>query len=650
MQDETVWRPRSDAFRDSNAGRLARRLGVEGGYDELHASSIGDLERFWDAVVADLGIPFSEPYTQVLDESAGPEWPHWFVGGRLNLASACVERFADDPASAGREAVVWEGEEGSTRSWTYAELARETARLAEGLAELGVGTGDAVALLLPMVPEAVAGLYAIASLGALAVPIFSGFSAPAVSSRLIDSGATVLITCDAFPRRGRPVPVKETADRAAADAPALRHVVVVRRLGAEIPWEEGRDVWYHDLVADRPAERRATQVESEHPVLLGYTSGTTGRPKGAVHVHAGLLVKFASETAYIGGLGPRDRVHWSTDLGWIMGPWVVLGTHALGGTVVLLDGAPDFPDAGRVWQFVERHRLTFLGVSPTLVRALHQADDAHHRAADLSSLTEFGSTGEPWNPEPYRWLAEEVGGSRVPIMNISGGTEVGACFLGAPSYISHKACSLGRPALGMAMDVYAPDGSSLLGQPGDVGELVCTRPWPAQTRGVYGDPERYLDAYWRRFPGVWTHGDWATVDADGEWFLHGRSDDTLNVAGKRIGPSEYESAAVADPDVVEACAVGIPHPVKGEVVWCMCVLRAGVEPSEELRQRVRARCADELGKAFAPAEVRFTSALPKTRSAKIVRRAVRATLLDEDPGDVSTLEDPAALVAIRDAL
>jgi acetyl-CoA synthetase len=650
VDGETVWQPRDDAFERSNAGRLARRLGVAGGYRELHAASIADLDRFWDAVVGDLGLPFSTPYTQVLDESGGPEWPRWFVGGRLNLAHACVERFADDPATAQRDALAWEGEEGSVVTWSYAELARETARLAEGLAALGVAEGDAVALLLPMVPEAVAALYAVAALGALAVPIFSGFSAPAVASRLADSGAGVLITCDAFPRRGKPVPAKETADRAAADAPALRHVVVVRRMGVELPWQDGRDVWYHDLVDGRPGSRRATPVESEHPLLLGYTSGTTGRPKGAVHVHAGLLVKLASEAAYIGDLGAGDRVHWSTDLGWIMGPWLLIGTHALGGTVVLLDGAPDFPDAGRLWRLVERHRLTFLGVSPTLVRALRQAGDGHHRAADLSSLTEFGSTGEPWNPEPYRWLADEVGGGRRPIMNISGGTEVGACFLGAPPYLSHKACSLGRPALGMAMDVYAADGSSLAGRPGEVGELVCTRPWPAQTRGVHGDPERYLDAYWRRFPGIWTHGDWATVDADGEWFLLGRSDDTLNVAGKRVGPYEYESAAVGDPDVVEACAVGIPHGVKGEVVWCLCVLRAGVEPSEELRRRLRARCADELGKAFAPAEVRFTTALPKTRSAKIVRRAVRATLLGEDPGDVSTLEDPSALTAIRNAL
>ena len=452
----------------------------------------------------DLALPFAEPYGHVLDESAGPEWPRWFVGGRLNLAHACAERFADDPAHAARDAVAWEGEEGVTRSWTYAELARETARLAEGLHDLGVRQGDSVALLLPMVPEAAAALYAVASLGALAVPIFSGFSAPAVASRLIDSGATVLITCDAFPRRGRPVPAKETADRAAAEAPALRHVVVLRRLGVDVPWQDGRDVWYHDLVADRPGVRRAVPVDSEHPVLLGYTSGTTGRPKGAVHVHGGLLVKFASETAYIGDLGPDDRVHWATDLGWIMGPWLLIGTHALGGCVLLFDGAPDFPDPGRLWRLVADHRLTFLGVSPTLVRALRSAGDEHHRSVDLSSLAEFGSTGEPWNPEPYRWLADEVGGGRVPIMNISGGTEVGACFLGSPPYLSHKACSLGRPALGMAMDVYAPDGSSLADRPGEVGELVCTRPWPAQTRGVFGDPERYLDAYWRRFPGVWT--------------------------------------------------------------------------------------------------------------------------------------------------
>jgi acetyl-CoA synthetase len=278
------------------------------------------------------------------------------------------------------------------------------------------------------------------------------------------------------------------------------------------------------------------------------------------------------------------------------------------------------------------------------VRALRQAGDNPVDDIDLSALRQFGSTGEPWNPEPWTWLFETVGGGTKPIMNISGGTEVGAAFLGSPPYMPQKPCTLGVPLLGMAMDVYDPAGRPLRGE---VGELVCTRPWPGMTRGIWGDPERYLDTYWRRFPGVWTHGDWATIDADGDWFLHGRSDDTLNVAGKRIGPAEYESALVGDPAVAEACAVGVPHDVKGEVVWCFCVLRTGTEPSEELRTRLRERCAQELGKAFAPAEVRFTTALPKTRSAKILRRAVRATVLGEDPGDLSTLEDPAAIDAVR---
>jgi acetyl-CoA synthetase len=311
---------------------------------------------------------------------------------------------------------------------------------------------------------------------------------------------------------------------------------------------------------------------------------------------------------------------------------------------MLYDGAPDFPDQGRIWRLAERHRLTFLGVSPTLVRALKQGGDALLDGVDLSALRLFGSTGEPWNPEPWLWLFERVGDGTKPIMNISGGTEVAAAFLGSPPFLAHKPCTLGVPLLGMAMDVYGAAGTPLRGE---VGELVCTQPWPSMTRGIWGDDERYLETYWSRFPGVWTHGDWASIDADGDWFLHGRSDDTLNVAGKRIGPAEYESALVGDPAVAEACAVGVPHDVKGEVVWCFCVLAAGGEPGEELRTRLRKRCADELGKAFAPAEIRFTTALPKTRSAKILRRAVRATVVGDDPGDLSTLEDPGAIDAVR---
>jgi acetyl-CoA synthetase len=638
-----AWNPPPEWLANAHATALARTLGVSG-YDELLALSTSRPEVFWDAVVRDLGIPFETPYEQVLDVSGGAPWARWFTGGRLNLTHACVERWADDPAHANVEAVAWEDEAGAVRSLTYAELARAVAQCAEGLESLGIGSGDAVALLMPWAPEVVIAYYAVAALGALVVPIFSGFSAAAVASRLDDSSAVALITVDAFMRRGRPVPAKATADEAVARAPGVRHVVVVRHTGEPVEWHEGRDLWWHDVVAGRPGTRRATPVDSEHPFMLAYTSGTTGRPKGAVHVHGGFLVKILSEGRYTGDFRAGDRIHWMTDIGWIMGPWLLANAHGLGLTALLYDGAPDVPDQGRIWRLAERHRLTFLGVSPTLVRALKQGGDGLLDGVDLSALRLFGSTGEPWNPEPWLWLFERVGGGRKPIMNISGGTEIAASFLGSPPYLAHKPCTLGVPILGMAMDVYDAAGNPLRGE---VGELVCTRPWPSMTRGIWGDAERYLETYWSRYPGVWTHGDWASIDEDGDWFLHGRSDDTLNVAGKRIGPAEYESALVADPTVAEACAVGVPHDVKGEVVWCFCVLAPGSAPGEELRARLRQRCADDLGKAFAPAEIRFTTALPKTRSAKIVRRAVRAAVVGEDPGDLSTLEDPAALDAVR---
>jgi acetyl-CoA synthetase len=378
-------------------------------------------------------------------------------------------------------------------------------------------------------------------------------------------------------------------------------------------------------------------VESEAPYLLAYTSGTTGRPKGALHVQGGFLISIAREAGYQADLRAGDRALFCTDMGWIMGPWTIVGAMALGATVVFLEGAPDFPN-DRVWKLVESERVTMLGVSPTLVRALIPHGDPE---ADLTSLRSVVTTGEPWNRGPYDWLDANVcGRGRIPIVNISGGTEVGACFLSVTMLQPTKPVSLGFPALGIDLDVFDDEGRPVRGE---VGELVCKRPWPGMTRGIWGDPDRYLETYWRRFPGVWTHGDWASIDSDGYWFLHGRSDDTLNIAGKRIGPAELESAAVGHTAVVEAAAVGIPHEVKGEVAWLYCVLAPGAETTAE---EVRDAVAAELGKAFAPEQVVFVPALPKTRSAKVVRRAVRARALGLDPGDLSTLESPDALEAI----
>ncbi|HVM17363.1 MAG TPA: AMP-binding protein [Gaiellaceae bacterium] len=638
---EVVWTPTPERVEEANLTRLMRRLECAD-YAELHRVSVEDPVRFWPALIDDLGLEFSRRWDSVVDTSDGPEWARWFVGGRLNVAWNCVHRWARERP--GEEAAVWLPEDGARESLTWGELSEEVYRFAEGLASLGVGEGDAVGIFLPMSPQVAIASHACAHLGAIQVPIFSGFAAPAIAARLADARAKVLVTADGSYRRGRLVRMKEVADEALRDAPTVTHTVVWRRAGLDdVPMTFGRDRFWDDLVAGRRGDLEPHDVDSEAPYLLAYTSGTTGRPKGALHVQGGFLVSIAREVAYQTDVRPGERIHFATDMGWIMGPWTVVGGGAVGATIVFAEGAPDWPE-DRLWRLVESERVTMLGVSPTLIRALIPKGDPE---ADTSSLRAIATTGEPWNPAPYRWLHERVGRGRVPIVNLSGGTEVGACFLSVAVVAPVKEVSLGFPALGQDMDVFDAEGRPVRGE---VGELVCKRPWPGMTRGVWGDSERYLETYWRRFPGVWTHGDWASVDDDGYWYLHGRSDDTLNIAGKRIGPAELESAAVAHDAVAEAAAIGVPHDVKGEVAWVFCVAVPGAEPRDELAQEVADGIAEALGKAFRPDRVVFVGSLPKTRSAKIVRRAVRARALGTDPGDLSSLENPDALEEIARAV
>jgi acetyl-CoA synthetase len=440
--------------------------------------------------------------------------------------------------------------------------------------------------------------------------------------------------------------MKRTADEAVAECPSVTHVIVHQRTGADVPWTPGRDIWWHDAVRPESDDSPAAAVEFDHPALIIYTSGTTGIPKGTVLTQGGFGLKNVHDWAYVFDVGEGDRMLWVTDLGWLMGPMLITGTLLRGGTVVLFEGTPDYPKPDRLWDLCQRHRVTHLGISPTAVRALmpHGADwIARH---DLAALRIIGSTGEPWNPEPYRWLFEHASGGRVPIINYTGGTEISGGILGCFPIAPIKPCSFSGPIPGMAADCYGEDGRPVRGE---VGELVVTRPWPGMTAGFWKDPDRYLETYWSRWKDVWVHGDWAYVDPDGFWYIHGRSDDTLKIAGKRVGPAEVESVLVSHPAVNEAAAIGVPHDVKGETVVCFAVLRPGHQPTDALRRELVEHVAQAMGKAIRPDRVAFVTELPKTRSAKIMRRVIRATYLGKDPGDLSSLDNPGGVQAVREA-
>src|SRR5687768_1022639 len=644
MTTEIVWRPTAEYIERARITKLMRAHGITS-LEALQRRSVADPEWYWDAVVRDLGIRWSRPYTRVLDSSRGVAWPTWFPGGLLNFTDNCIDRHVDAGRST-KPAIVWESDAGQTRSLTYEGLLREVGRLANALKAPGIAVGGRVGVFLPMSPEAAIATLAIVRIGAIYTPCFSGFGAQAVASRLQDCEAKMLITADGFHRRGNVVKMKETADEAVAACPTVKTVLVYRRLGREIPWTAGRDHWWQDTTANVSDSCPALPVEADRPCLIIYTSGTTGRPKGAVLTQGGFLIKCAHDFAYLMDVGESDRLFWLTDLGWLMGPMLITGALAQGATAVMFEGVQDFPKPDRLWSIVERHKITVMGMSPTAVRALMPHGPEHVHAHDLSSLRILGSTGEPWNPEPYRWLFENAGKARLPITNYTGGTEISGGILGCFPVAPIKPCSFTGPIPGMAAEVFDEEGRPVRGA---VGELVVTKPWPGMTAGFWRDPERYEDTYWSRWKDVWVHGDWATIDADGFWYIQGRSDDTLKIAGKRLGPAEVESVLVGHPAVAEAGVIGVPHEIKGEAIVCFVVLRPDQTASEPLRKELADRVASQMGKALKPDKVLFTRDLPKTRSAKIMRRVIRATHLGREPGDLSSLENPAAVKAVSEA-
>lgn len=641
---DIVWRPSPETIARSNLKRFMDQHHL-GSFDELLARSTADVAWFTDAVLKFLDIQFQKPYSKVVDLSRGIQWPQWCVEGQLNIVYNCVDKYYNT-ATGQRAAIIYESEEGQTRTLTYNELYLEVNRCANMLRSQGLTKGDAIGLFMPMTPEIVIALLAIVKIGGVVLPLFSGYGVGAIVSRLNDAGAKALFSVDGFYRRGNLVPLKPTADEAADQVPTLHTMFVVSRVGTPVAMKAGRD---HGWQAEMALQSQFAELEStaaEDPLMIIYTSGTTGKPKGAVHTHCGFPVKAAQDMAFGTDVQSGDGLYWMTDMGWMMGPWQVFGATLLGATMFLYDGSPDYPGPDRLWQMVSRHRLTTLGVSPTLIRALVKFGDEPIKKHDLTSLRAFASTGEPWNPDPWLWLFNTVGGGRLPIINYSGGTEIsGGIVMGNP-LTPLKPCAFSAPCPGIAADVFDESGQPIRNA---VGELVIKAPWIGMTRGFWKDSARYEDTYWSRWKNVWVHGDWAAIDSDGMWYILGRSDDTIKIAGKRVGPAEIESALVAHGAVTEAAAIAVPDEVKGNEVVCFCVLKPGIDPTDLLREALKAKVAEDLGKPLKPREIKFVRDLPKTRNAKVMRRVIRAAYLGNDLGDISSLENPATVEEIRKA-
>jgi len=642
MSQRIVWRPGNELVANSNLMAFMRVHGIAD-YDALLARAELEPEWWW-RTVADR-IAFFRPYDRIVNMDNGQEFARWCEGGTTNIVLNALDRHRGTdrwPSTA----FVHASEQGAVTDWSYAELDRQVCRLAGGLRGLGIGKGDVVAVYLPNVAEAVVGMLAIAKIGAIVMPMFSGFAAEAIRTRLVDSGAVAMLTIDATSRRGRISPMHEIAAAAAENAPALKHIVCLDSGLAPVRRVVGRDHDWATLCGGQPDAMATEEMDAEAPCLLMYTSGTSGRPKGTVHAHAGLTAKLALDLGLLMDIKPSDRMLWMSDMGWLVGPLLSFGATILGASFVLAEGAPDYPDAARMWRLVEEQRVTFLGVAPTTIRSfMHRGGIGGH---DISSLRVCASTGEAWTEDAWNWMFEHVCARRVPIINYSGGTEVGGGIVTGTVIHPMKPCAFSGPIPGMGVDVVDPDGNSL---PANVvGELVLRHASIGQTRGLWKDNERYLESYWREIPGMWRHGDWAVKDEDGFWYILGRSDDTLKIAGKRTGPAEIEALLSATGKVVESAAIGVKDAIKGESVGCVVVMAPGVAFDAAAKGELENAVISGLGYPFKPSFIVAMGDLPKTRNMKVMRRLVKAVCAGETLGDTSSLVNPEALEALRQAM
>jgi acetyl-CoA synthetase len=636
-----VWNPPPELTNRSNLRAFLEAHHIAD-YDELLCRADTDPEWFWGTIVSQLD--FFKPYESVMDLSRGPAFARWCVGGTTNVVLNCIDRHRNTDVWS-KECIVWEAEGGELRKWTYQELSSRIDSLARGLRAAGCRRGEVVGLYVPNIPETVVAFFAVAKIGAIVMPLFSGFGASALIGRLNDAGASMIIAADGTFRRGSLIAMKDVLDEAAREVPTLRHVLVVKHAGNSVRMQPGRDIWLHDLESAGSEPVPTLEMDSEEPLLLMYTSGTSGKPKGTVHTHCGFAAKLRLDLGLMLDVKGSDRLLWMSDMGWMVGPLLAVGTTLFGASMVLAEGGPDYPDAGRMWRLVDEQNVSFLGIAPTMARAFIKNGDGGLAQRSLASLRICASTGEAWTPDAWWWTFENVCRKRVPILNYSGGTEVGGGILSGTVLHSMKPCAFSGPIPGMGADIVTDNGQSV--PRGTVGELVLRKPSVGMTRSLWKSDERYLDAYWNAMPGVWVHGDWAYVDNEGFWFIVGRSDDTLKIAGKRTGPAEIEGILLATGKVAEAAVVGLPDPLKGQALGCLVMLIPNVEWSNALRKELEQSIVSGLGAPYRPMFIVHVSDLPKTRNMKIMRRVIKAACLGENAGDLSSLLNPASVDEIR---
>ena len=641
LKEKRVFKPSKKLVEQSNVKKWMNTQGIKD-YDEL-IEKAKNLEWFWGAMAEEF-LEWYQPYEKVLDWS--PPWAKWFIGAKYNIVHDALDRHVESWRK-NKVAYIFEGERGDVKKLTYRDLFVEVNKLANALKDIGVKKKDKVGIYMPMIPELPIAMLACAKIGAIHSVVFSGFSAKALRERVNDARVQVVITCDGFYRRGKEIPLKKQTDEALEWAPTVRHVIVFKRTGQDVPWNGDRDLWWHEVTAHQPNTCTTEKMDANDTLYLLYTSGTTGRPKGVIHAHGGYAVGTATTLNWVFDLKDEDVWWCAADIGWVTGhSYIVYAPLILGVTSIIYEGAPDYPKPNQWWSIIEKYGVTVLYTSPTAIRMHMRYGERWAKQHDLSSLRLLGSVGEPINPEAWIWYYTHIGGERCQIMDTWWQTETGS-FVISPLPITHlKPGAATRPLPGFSAEVFNEKGEPIL-QSG--GELVLSTPWPSMLRGLYNAPERYKNIYWSKFSGVYLAGDIARVDEDGCFWIQGRADDVLKISGHRISNSEIESALVSHPNVAEAAAIGKPHPIKGESICVYVVLREGIDHSDMLRTQLMQHVGNEIGKIARPDEIWFVKDVPKTRSGKIMRRIVRAKAIGESPGDISTLRNPEAVEELERA-